>query len=106
MKKEELSSGAEKVERIAREKGGVFEDSAPGSEMQAAAGGSAQTKDESEALSERAESERERIQRMKEEREKQRAEKRLEIAKLKEEKKEKRACSLSKMSGRTQALPE
>lgn len=93
MKKEELSSGAEKVERIAREKGGVFEDSAPGSEMQAAAGGSAQTKDESEALSERAESERERIQRMKEEREKQRAEKRLEIAKLKEEKKEKRAQS-------------
>ncbi len=81
---EELSSGAEKVEKISRKGSDVFEDAAAGSELQggAANGGARHRGDPS--------TERERLQKIKVERENMRAEKRLEAAKLKAEKKENR----------------
>ena len=81
---EELSSGAEKVEKITHKGSDVFEDPAAGSELQggAANGGARHRGDPS--------TERERLQKIKVERENMRAEKRLEAAKLKAEKKENR----------------
>lgn len=79
--REEYSSGAEKVENISRgDAGGVFEDSARGSEMQGAAAGGKKP----------AVSEHEKMQKMRVERENQRAERRLEAAKMKAERKEAR----------------
>ena len=83
--REEISSGAEKVEKIASGKdGGVFEDTAAGSELQggAANGGAEKHADPS--------AERERLQKMRVERENMRAEKRLEAAQLKAERRENR----------------
>ena len=79
----DLSSGAQKVENIARGES-VFEDTAAGSEMQggAANGGAKRAADPS--------TERERLQKIRVARENLRAEKRLEAAKMKAERKEAR----------------